>query len=250
MSQFPNVLSSLVGVPLAIGSLATRFGIQSVRFRALPRVVYYEKLGIAFNRIKKNANTSMVVLLNELEHGLVEHHDVAKRSSVSLAGAPISAASKLKSARFIVVVRNPYTRVLSAFLDKFRFAKFTLPYGNIPLDKDGFGQFLRWLAEGGLSKNAHWDLQHKLMLLPLPCYDKVIRFERLQQETVDYLREIGIPVESGHLSELYPTDQSKQTKANQLAASFYDQETLAIVRQLFRSDFDALEYEDSRPPWQ
>jgi hypothetical protein len=189
----------------------------------------------------------MVVLLNELQSGTVEHHDLVKQNSVSLATLPAAQALKIHAAKFIVVVRNPYTRVLSAFLDKFRFEKFTSLYGAMSLDKEGFEKFLRWLAAGGLCKDGHWDLQGKLMLLPLNCYDRVIRFENLQRETISYLREIGMPAEDYTLSNLYPSDQDNRTGANRLAERFYTPSTLSIVQELYSSDFDALGYEKRHP---
>jgi hypothetical protein len=250
MIRYFGKLRHPVSTSFTVGSLALRFGVSNLRLKALPRVVYYEKLGIAYNRIKKNANTSMIVLLKELESGTVEHHDVVNKNSVDLASLPLPQAARIGSAKFVIVVRNPYTRVLSAFLDKFRLAKFTDRHGHHSLDKEGFGKFLRWLAEDGLAKDGHWDLQGKLMLLPLSCYDKVIRFEGLQSETISYLKDIGIPVNGHILSQLYPSDQSKKTDANCLAESFYDPDGLAIVRELYSPDFESLGYDKFRAPWQ
>ena len=49
-----------------------RFGLRNLNWKAWPRLAVYPGIGIAFNRIQKNANTMTVYLLREIETGEVE----------------------------------------------------------------------------------------------------------------------------------------------------------------------------------
>ena len=50
--------------------------------------------------------------------------------------------------------------------------------------------FVGWLKNDGLNKDAHWDLQTKLMLLPLAKYDAVVQFENFAAEMSELLRNL------------------------------------------------------------
>ncbi len=69
---------------LAATVLLGRFGITTVNHRAWKKVAFYPGLGLAYNRIKKNANTTVVMLLREMESGAAETRAAAKRNSRKL----------------------------------------------------------------------------------------------------------------------------------------------------------------------
>ena len=92
----------------------------------------------------------------------------------------------------MVIIRNPYSRVLSAFLDKHKSRKIRERHGVWEPTPEGFAAFLGYLEAGGLGGNSHWDLQKKQMLLPLSAYDGVIHFENLREEMLGFLATRGL----------------------------------------------------------
>lgn len=220
--------------------LAARFGAEGLNWRAARRVAVFPRLGLAYNRVKKNANTTVVILLRELEEGVVEDRDVAKDRARLL--FDLSREELARPLSFFVVVRNPYSRVLSAFLNKFGNPAYARRHGAFPRTPEGFAAFVRWLEAGGLRRDAHWDLQIRLMLLPLDRYDHVVRFEALRPGLEAVLAARGLALPPGRLDTLYPSDRDKETKADAKLRAFYDRDTAARVARLYADDFAALGY--------
>lgn len=233
--------------PLVAAALAARFGPGAVNLRAAHRVVVAPRLGLAFNRIKKNANTTVTTLLQELETGRVAHRDIAKWEARTLWDLGPRELAGLGGLRFAAVVRDPYSRVLSAFLDKFREDAYRRRHGAFPLTPQGFRDFVRWLEAGGLGRDAHWGPQGRLMLLPADRYDHLVRFERLGPEMAALLEALGAEVPEGRLAGLYPSDRGKETGAQARLAGFYDADTAARVARLHAADFAMLGYDTARP---
>lgn len=232
---------------LALFVIAARFGITDVNWRAWKRVAVYPKLGLAYNRIKKNANTTVVMLLREMETGVVESRKTAKDNSPKIRDLSIPEILGVRKCFFFVVVRNPYSRVLSAFLNRFTDEGSRQRHGRFELNPRGFAAFVEWLKDGGLDKNAHWDLQTKLMLLPLEKYDFVVRFENFKPEMLSLLESNALTPPDGRLDGLYPTDTNKKTSADARLREFYTPRLIGIVADLYARDFDALGYSTAFP---
>lgn len=213
-----------------------------IQSRAISRVAVFPELGLAYNRIKKNANTSTIILLRQLEAGTIEERNVAKWNARTYFDLSYEDFERISDLQIFVIIRNPYSRVLSAFLDKFRSDRYRRQHGAFPLTPDGFGAFLQWLEKGGLNRDAHWDLQTKLMMLPLERYDTVIRFEHFREGLRKLLEARGIILPPDALQELFPSDLSKKTGSSDKLAAFYTHERAALVRKLYAADFDALGY--------
>lgn len=233
--------------PMVATALAVHFGPGTVNLRAAHRVVVVPRLGLAFNRIKKNANTTVVSLLQEIETGRVAHRDIAKWEARTLWDLGPRALAGLGALRFAVVVRNPYSRLLSAFLDKFREPGYRRRHGEFPLAPEGFAEFVRWLEAGGLQRDAHWGPQRRLMLLPAARYDHLVRFETLGPEMSALLAGLGTEVPEGRLAGLYPSDRRKGTGAQSRLAGFYDADTARRVARLYAGDFAELGYSPALP---
>ncbi|MEW9806667.1 sulfotransferase family 2 domain-containing protein [Mesorhizobium marinum] len=226
---------------VGLSMLAGRFGVRRVNWKAWKRITVCPSLGLAYNRIKKNANTTVVMLLREMETGAVESRKVAKDNSRNVRDLSFSEMSRVRDCRFFVVVRNPYSRVLSAFLNRFASSD-GQRHGRFDLTPAGFAAFVDWLDHGGLDKNAHWDLQSKLMFLPLEKYDRVVRFENFKPEMLSLLQSRGLTPPPGRLDGLYPTDTNKRTSSDRRLQEFYDPRIAAVVARLYARDFDALDY--------
>jgi hypothetical protein len=94
--------------------------VEDVNFEAFDRVAVFTKSKIAFNRLKKNANSTAMIALTCLETGQLLNdrrkakHDANRMDSVS------SLICDLSSFDWLLIVRDPYSRTLSAFLEKFQ----------------------------------------------------------------------------------------------------------------------------------
>lgn len=221
---------------------ALRNHYEEINSGAVRRVAVFPNLGLAYNRIKKNANTSTVILLRQIETGMIEERNAAKWNARTFFDLSTSELKSLDHLHSFVIIRNPYSRTLSAFLEKFRSSHYQRRYGMFSLTPEGFGEFLVWLGKGGLTKDRHWDLQTKLMMLPLKGYDTVLHFENYQSELVALLETRGIKLPDNALHQLYPSDTTKNTGADAKLQQFYTPWRANLVREFFAADFAALGY--------
>ncbi|MEP9388926.1 sulfotransferase family 2 domain-containing protein [Mesorhizobium sp. KR9-304] len=232
---------------LAASVLWGRFGVTHVNHKAWKKIAVYPSLGLAYNRIKKNANTTVVMLLREMESGVGESRALAKRNSRKLLDLSPSEIANLRNTRFFVVTRNPYSRVLSAFLFRFKDEHYRNLHGAFDLTRSGFTNFVSYLSDGGLDRDAHWDLQTKVMFLPLDKYDTVVRFENFKSEMLSLLKSVGLQPPDGRLEGLYPSDVGKQTSSDSRLGEFYTPETIRMVADLYSKDFQDLRYSKDFP---
>lgn len=238
IGRLARALRNAPGVRRAV---RTRFGTVGPT-AALRRVAVFPGLGLAYNRIKKNANTSVLLLLRELETGTPEARAEAKWNVSTLLDIAPADQHQIAKLTYFVVIRNPYSRVLSAFLDKFRHEKYRRKHGAFALTHAGFADFVAWLDNGGLTRDAHWDLQEKLIALPFEQFDRVIRFETFRDDMIAFLGDQGISAPDGSLQTLFPADEGKQTDADKKLQTYYTPETAARVARLYARDFKTLGY--------
>jgi hypothetical protein len=232
---------------LAASIVGGRFGPSKINHRAWKKIAVYPSLGLAYNRIKKNANTTVVMLLREMELGAVESRAVAKNNSRVFLDLSFSEIMALRKTRFFVVARNPYSRVLSAFIFRFREEQYRKRYGAFDLTRSGFTDFVHYLNDGGLNKDGHWDLQAKLLFMPLEKYDYVVRFEKFKADMLSMFAAENLTPPEGRLEGLYPSDVNKQTSSDTRLSEFYTPETMKIVADLYAEDFQKLKYSKKFP---
>lgn len=225
--------------------LAARFDRQELNIRASRHLALYPRLGLAYNRIKKNANSSTVMLLSEIESGRKPEARSAKTSSLHLRKATPLQVWKARDYHYFVIVRDPYSRLLSAFLNKFSKAEYRRRFGEFALDREGFRAFVAWLGEGGLDKDPHWDLQRNMLFMPLPNYDSVLRFEEYPQCFVNLLVSRGTRMPATFEATLATVNLETRTQAQSKMAMFYDDDIAAKARALYGEDFDSLPYDPS-----
>lgn len=154
--------------------------------------------------------------------------------------------------------RNPYSRVLSAYLNKVDrlnrnpdllkndyFSKLYLEIQSVINIKGeiSFIDFLKWLKKARLTKlfghyDEHWRNQSDILNLKEVSFDFVGRFENIQTDSNKLFQLIGAGLE-------FPTQQDvgfPATKASDKLKKYYTEEAISLVNELYFQDFEQLNY--------
>ncbi len=157
-------------------------------------------------------------------------------------------------------VRNPYTRLFSAYKNKIRFLGDPDPvfgyvrdeiyrtYGypsrsDKPARVVAFRDFVHFVCEAPRNRmDAHWAPQTQLLRLDLIKYDLIGRFENFQSDLTQILGKLGASPE---------IKERAQKKVNQTSQRYstppFDRETASWVYDVYRDDFVNFGYE--RDSW-
>ena len=233
---------------------------------AVGRVVVYPEAGIVYNRVRKSGNSSTLAFLAELliANGVVTKKSytmaqrLTKRSSKSLGktiyALPVGDFKKINDFCFFTVVRNPYSRLLSAYLHKQGEAK----KGNLAYQKvpgmllggvKGFWEFVSFVESGGLYKDSHWWPQKDLLFVPVERFDKIVELESLADDRealtqTQGLRNIPKKIfEKPHYTEA--SLSGKVTRSSERLPKYYDAVLMKKVYEIYKGDFDAFQYDSS-----
>jgi len=242
----------------ALLSLAIERKTLEIRRDNLDRVVFYPEHNIAFNRIAKSGNSSVILYLDEAISGPSSHQNdykQAKRSAMGTGKSLVEMSrtkqdrASLRKASFFTVVRNPWTRTLSAFLDKIANGPQD-KYGSIPgfgdNSKTGFEAFIAFLGNGGLHTNHHWKPQNDALLLPASHFQTICRLEHLAEELPVALAQTGITLPSpDRLRQPHRIESNQQSKLTQAASKlllYYSPTTIQAVTDLYATDFSLGRY--------
>jgi hypothetical protein len=182
-----------------------------------------------------------MIALTRLENGLLSNSRTSKRQACALDDLS-TLAYNLSVFDWLLIVRDPYSRTLSAFLEKFRREDYIRNYGNFAISPDGFHDFLCWLKNGGLSADYHWNLQTAHLLLPINYYSKIIRFENFYSEFLSFLQQKNPSINANFLTECTKLGTRHATQSNSKIDIFYNKEARKLVSELFEVDFHALGY--------
>ncbi len=141
-------------------------------------------------------------------------------------------------------VRNPYSRALSGYLEKIAGAQWLrdlrLPKLGFRADQDvSFVAFLRRVAEQApRDMDIHWAPQHHLLSLDKVRYGFLGRFESFHDDLVAVVEHLGLSAPDGLLTTVSP----HTTNARDKIAAYFDADAVALVREIYREDFDRLGY--------
>jgi hypothetical protein len=201
-------------------------------------------LKIFFTRIPKNANSSLTDSLNWLKTGqFSESQKLKRRLKVgyqNLSNLNDSEVQSFFSYTKLLFVRNPYARVLSAFLSKVdKRRRITLDGKKVLSPRYAFSEFCRWLKSEGLYANQHWAPQHEFLPIPLSGYDFVGRVETLDEDFSAFCRMIGKPAPP----RVSPEARGHETNASSKIDRYYDGETFDIVAEIYEKDFTLFGYD-------
>ena len=226
----------------------------NVRRQNISRVVFYPSIRLAYNRIGKSGNSSVVLYLSDAMQGEksnAQSYKESKKDAIELGidliqlSTDWSKVLKLYQYSFFTVVRNPWTRTLSAFLDKIADGldeKYALVDGFGENSASGFEAFVSFLEHGGLRYNHHWRPQNEILLLPASRFSHICRLEHLAHDLPLALKSTGLTLppkerlQKPHRIE--SKQQGKVTNASSRLASYYSPQTAKTIYQLFQDDFE------------
>ena len=151
------------------------------------------------------------------------------------------------------LVRNPFTRLLSCYLDRIR-RQTSRPRrqlnanlkrrGTDPASVD-FYTFVQAICEqGSAQQNSHWRVQSDDILFDRVDFDYVGKFENLAQEMSRFSQAIwGVQRDEMDIVGPRDTNSSPQvTNAGSRLRDYYTPELVDLVQERYRADFKNFEY--------
>ncbi len=148
-------------------------------------------------------------------------------------------------------VRNPYTRILSAYLDKIcrnkRDKSAILPnLGKSPNDLTApvsLAEFLHAVsAQDPYSMNNHWRPQHIQLFYPRIRFHKIGYFEHFESEFAEVLARIC--PDGRHALQC---SRSHNTDAGEKLATYFGPEEKELVEAIYEGDFRIFGYSKELP---
>lgn len=210
-----------------------------------PRCCISDERRFVYFRVPKAANTAVTANLYHAEHGRfvrseVHRYKTAFRRPTTLSESEVADFEN----RYLLfaVVRSPYTRFLSVYLQRILKAGESrtqvaeaIGYGSD--EEISVERFLSYLEEGGLSKNVHWCRQVDLVPVGVPLLHEILRTETLTADLPRLLSRIyGRPIEYQEFKTRHVTNAHEKVDA--LLTSDQGRR----IHALYREDFDQLNY--------
>ncbi len=147
-------------------------------------------------------------------------------------------------------VRNPYTRILSAYLDKikgnsrkeksFILSQLGLNQRNLNVDIS-FERFISALEEQPISvMNNHWRHQYYSTFQRNIQYHFVGRFEEFSKDFSYVMHRLGA-------TDFYKTESRHATNSSSSFLKYYNDDLMERVYRLYKIDFDTFSYSKEAP---
>jgi hypothetical protein len=204
------------------------------------RTVVDRQRGFIYFRSPKAANSTVMLNLagGELRGKMRDLKRLYPRVSTLSRREVTSLASRFF---LFAVARNPYSRIVSAYLDKVTRGRSAVKVRErigLPADAEvSFLEFCRYLQAGGVNDNPHWYRQVDLV----PCGPELLHF-------IGHVENLSADLEYilARVNGEKPLEQASwvphRTGADGRLQEFYCPESIEIVRSLYCSDFDAFGY--------
>ncbi|MCU0524011.1 MAG: sulfotransferase family protein [Elainella sp. Prado103] len=154
-------------------------------------------------------------------------------------------------------VRNPYTRVLSAFLSKLswkegKYRKTIADALDQSIDEPiTFQQFLQVIEQQSvLEMDPHWRTQSAQLFGQQISYDLIGRFETLEQDWQQVLSHMNQQTQPQTAAENRdtPKRRGRKTGADDKLAKFYAHPSVVkLVQTIYQEDFKTFQYSPELP---
>jgi hypothetical protein len=219
------------------------------------RVAFDLENEYVYIRIPKCANSTVCVNLDHYfpsrskKRESTRYADIVKEKKfVSPRNISFEESFNLRSKVLFTFVRNPYTRILSAYLDKVKDKEYAKKYQkeikNYSEKGLSFLSFCRWLKGGGFKKDPHWMPQSWFInVFGVDKLDHIGKVESLNSDIQKIFKEISNIGQKIDIKEAKFSDhKNHSTGASKKLKKYYDKECLSIVRQFYKKDFEVLGY--------
>lgn len=212
-------------------------------------IISHELL-FAYFRIYKAANLTTIASLYHAETGEIINTEKKSKQVKSNYYAHPSSLSFEQLKDFdhnyfkFTIVRNPYTRVLSAYKNKIvqnAAGKRDMVASFLGKEKGSdilFEDFLDYLENGGINQNAHWARQIDLLPMPLEKFDFIGNIENIN-EHLGYVLEMIFGAPKPIISRKHHSTNSNES------VYILDSNVLSRIYSLYEADFDSFKYSKS-----
>lgn len=212
------------------------------------RIIVSPEHEFVYIRIPKAANSTVSAQLWSCVNN--EYLDTSKRVKEVKKNFLSAKQVSLKQSKeaverftFFTFVRNPYDRVLSAYLDKFSINKYIKKYGDQIVNSEGgelnFKSFCKYLRDKGLYADPHWMPQYEFIWPSIKRINEIGRVENLNTD----LYNIFFDLFNDCKIELSKSYGPKATNSAKKREVYYDRECKDIVNELYVNDFRAFNYQ-------
>lgn len=216
-------------------------------FKLNPRGAFSPVEPFFYNRMPKAANTTITGLLHQASAFRPKtsrrRQNPKYQFLTPLTLTPQQVKSLEHKAFKFTFVRNPYTRTLSAYLDKVGRKRHQgrrfLTWAEKNNEPQSFLGFCRYLETCGLFDDMHWAPQTDILLLPQEQYNFIGKVESIREDLLHVLDTI---FGSSNLERV--PHLGNKTAASSHVLDAYGPEEEAIIRRLYANDFEQLGYDD------
>lgn len=193
-----------------------------------------------FNGIGKAGHSTVVANLAKADVGEGVDINLAKSRGFRRPSS-LNATEVEELSRFFkfTLVRNPYTRTLSAYLDKV-VRQIVVPNTlkqRCEKHPPSFLDFCLYLENGGLNDDVHWAPQTQMLVMPLEQFDHIMKLERFDEDFRVVLGKLGLT----HAFSVVRHDPHR-TDSDRKQHEYYCDRSRGIVSELFNEDFRMLDY--------
>jgi len=141
-------------------------------------------------------------------------------------------------------VRNPYSRLLSAYLDKIvnkreqlRQIKQVLGRPMFPDQPVSFAEFIHAVADTPVTMmDPHWKVQYNHLEGDSIAFDFIGRFENLDADMAEVGRRVGLDMTH------YRDHSPHRSGADNKVEDYYTDELRALVYKVYEADFETFGY--------
>lgn len=223
--------------------------IYSLNISLQYKYVYIETPKVACSTIK---TTLQRLELDEPSFTRKDFEDLHKRDFSPLLNVKqipdINAFVQRKDIFKFCFVRNPYDRVLSAYLDKIagntqhkKEILLELGRNENALDtKVSFSQFINVLSKQTIvNMNTHWKPQYYQTFQDYIEYDFIGKFENISED----FEKVGTNI-SPDFHKYYTTEKRHSTNANTKINEYYTDDLKKRVYAIYEKDFEYFGYEE------
>ncbi len=224
-----------------------------IRKKVWARVAVCHDPAFIYVRIPKAANSTITKTLAcrifpEHKQAFIDDPKglLAKKSFGRIGGLSMWSRWLVRKKYFIFCFfRNPYTRLLSAYLDRVGcdFSRENIKwvadaYGRQAASDVTFAEFVSLLENGHLLDDPHWIPQTLLCPFKIEELDYVGKVEDLQSGLDAIIQRIWKSPEFGGVI----TREHNRQHASQKLDTYYDQDLKQRVYKLYQQDFEELGY--------